>query len=338
MNEQTRNRPVIRMAQYGTKHGHAAGKLLSMQTNPDVEVVGVYEPDRERRKALEGTDGPFQTVRWFNSAEEMLGDPSVTAIASEGLNEESLNQTDQIIQAGKHCWYDKPAGDDWDQWRRVVALAGEKHLHLQMGYMFRYHIGFGMIAEWARSGLLGDVFSVRAHMSTNISPAAREVISVHQGGIFYDLAGHMLDQVVWILGRPNRVTGFFQDATGTVPGFMDNTIGVLTYDRALAIVDIAAMEPHAARRFEVCGTRGTAILLEPFEPGSVIRLALTEPARGYAAGEQRLPVAVRGRQEQYDVELTAFVATLRGEQPPDRPPEHDLAVQETLLRATRGWG
>lgn len=338
MSTQTGNRPVIRMAQYGTKHGHAAGKLLSMLTNPEVEVVGVYEPDRQHRKRIEGNEGPFQKVRWFDNAEEMLTDPSVSAIASEGLNEESLNHTDQIIQAGKHCWYDKPAGDDWDQWRRVVALAGEKRLHLQMGYMFRYHIGFAMIAEWAKSGLLGDIFSVRAHMSTNISIAGREVISVHQGGIFYDLAGHMLDQIVWILGRPNRVSSFFQNATGSVAGFVDNTIGVLEYDRALAIVDIAAMEPHAARRFEVCGTRGTAILLEPFEPGSVIRLALNEAAGGYSAGEQRLPVDVRGRQEQYDVELKAFVATIKGEQPPDRPPEHDLAVQETLLRATRGWG
>ena len=38
-------------------------------------------------------------------------------------------------------------------------------------------------------------------MSTNITEAGREVIAAgHHGGIFYDLAGHMLDQVVWILG------------------------------------------------------------------------------------------------------------------------------------------
>jgi hypothetical protein len=36
----------------------------------------------------------------------------------------------------------------------------------------------------------------------------------------------------------------------------------------------------------------------------------------------------------YNRELTAFVAVIRGERQPDRSPEHDLAVQETLLRAT----
>ena len=37
---------MIRMAQYGTKHGHAAGKLKAMLDNPEVEVVGLYETRR----------------------------------------------------------------------------------------------------------------------------------------------------------------------------------------------------------------------------------------------------------------------------------------------------
>ena len=44
-------------------------------------------------------------------------------LAAEGANDESLDQTEAIIRAGKHCWYDKPPGEDWGQWQRVVALA-----------------------------------------------------------------------------------------------------------------------------------------------------------------------------------------------------------------------
>ena len=190
---------MIRMAQYGTKHGHASGKLRSMLTNPEVEVVGLYEPDAERRREVEGGDGPYGQVRFFDSAEEMLGDDSIVAISSEGLNSESLDQTEQIVQAGKHVWYDKPAGDKWEQWQRVVAEARAKKLQVQMGFMFRYHPGFVQIADWARSGFLGNVYSLRAHMSTKLAPEARHVIADgHYGGIFFDLAGHMLDQVVWI--------------------------------------------------------------------------------------------------------------------------------------------
>ena len=167
-------------------------------------------------------------------------------------------------------------------------------------------------------------------------PLSREGIGgAHQGGIFYDLAAHMLDQVVWHLGRPTKTTLFAQNAhTPSVPSFPDNTLGVFEYDRALASIEISAIEPRPpARRFEVYGTKGSAIT-EPFDPGDTIRLALAEPAGEYAAGEQIIKLPTVTRQQMYERELVAFLAVLRGAQPPDRSPEHELLVQETLLRAT----
>lgn len=325
------------MAQYGTKHGHAEGKLLAMQTNPQVELAGVYEPDPAQRERLSCERESFRRVHWFDDPRQMLDDPTIVAIASEGLNAESLAHTEQIVRAGKHVWYDKPAGDDWAHWQRVVHLAEQQGLHIQMGYMFRYHYGFRQIAEWVKRGLLGDVFAIRAHMSTWLTPAAREVISAHAGGIFYDLAGHMLDQIVWLLGRPQRVTAFLRNDSGIVPAFKDNTLGVFEFERAIAFVDIAAMEPRPmARRFEVYGIKGSAILLDPFEPAHALRLCLEEASGGFAAGEHLIPVQPQSRQQLYDLELEAFIRTITGAQAPDRPLAHESLVQETLLRATGG--
>ena len=324
----------LRMAQYGTKHGHAAGKLQAMLDSPDVEVVGLFEPDGERRAELEGNSGPFGQVRWYDSEEELLSDSSVIAVASEGKNVESLPQTEAIVDAGKHVWYDKPAGEDWPGWQRVMSKAQSQGLLIQMGYMFRYQNGFCQIAEWVHGGLLGDIYCTRAHMSTNVAPNNRSALAVHQGGIFFDLGGHMLDQVVYLMGRPTRTTSFFR-VDGAGPECTDNTLGVLEFDRGLAFVDIAAMEPKPmARRFEVYGTKGSAILLDPFEPPYAIRLCLEEAAEGYDAGDQIIPVPTQSRQQTYEEELVAFVATLRGQQAPDRSPEHELLVQETLLRLT----
>lgn len=325
----------VRIAQYGTKHGHAGGKLLALRRNPDVEFVGIFEPDQERRLALAASgEEVFQGVRWFADEREFLTDPTIIAVASEGLNEESLAQTEAILRAGKHVWYDKPAGENWEQWRQVVNLAEQRQLILQMGYMFRYHTGFRQIAEWVNGGLLGKVYAVRAHMSTNISITARQVISHHTGGIFYDLAGHMLDQIVALLGRPTQVTAFLRNDSGMVPGFADNTLGVLSYPTAMAYVDIAAMETlPPARRFEVYGSRGSAIM-EPFEPVHSLRLCLAEAHGGYQQGEQMIPIQDRTRQELYELELAAFVECIHQRRPPERTFQHDLVVQETLLRVT----
>ena len=326
----------VRMAQYGTSHGHAGGKMRAMLDNPSVEVAGVYEPNPERRRACEESEGGYRGVRFYSEAEEMLGDGSIAAVASEGANDESLDQTEQIVAAGKHVWYDKPAGDDWEQGQRVFARAREAGLQIQMGYMLRYHPAFKQVSEWARGGMLGQVFSIRAHMSTWLDEPARERISVHAGGIHYDLAGHMLDQVVWILGRPEKVTPFLRNDSGVVPKFCDNTLAVYEFENAMATIDIAAMETRPmARRFEVYGTRGSVIITEPFEPGVRIRLCLDEKREGFEQGEQVVSVEALGRLDLYRLELRSFLAAIRGERAPDRSLEHELLVQETLLRGCR---
>ena len=325
----------IRMAQYGTKHGHAAGKLRAMEANTDVGIAGVFEPDAQQRAMLQESDGSFASAHWFADKREMLEDESIVAIASEGPNAESLDQTEEIVGAGKHVWYDKPAGENWEQWQRVVALAESKDLLIQMGYMLRYHSAFKQIDTWVKAGFLGDVFSVRAHMSTDVDADSRSRVSTHKGGIFFDLGGHMLDQVVWLLGRPVKVTAFLRNDTGLVPQFKDNTLGVFEFDNAIAFIDIAAMEPRPmARRFEVHGTQGSAIIVEPFEPGKQIRLVLREARDGYQQGEQLVATNGESRGQVYELELEAFLATIAGKQPPDRPMSHELLVQETLLRAT----
>lgn len=324
----------LRVAQWGTGHGHAEGKLIALRGNADIDLVGVIEPDPARRAALDQPGSGFHGVRWFPGPDEVLNDPSIAAVAAEGRNDESLPHAAAIVGAGKHLWYDKPGGDDWAGWQALAGVARARGLLVQMGYMFRYHHGFSTIADWVQGGVLGTVFGIRAHMSTHIPLAARQVIAQHQGGILYDLGGHMIDQIVRLLGRPDQVTAFLRQDAEAVAGFADNTLGVLSFPRALATIDIAAMEPTpTARRFEVYGSRGSAIM-EPFEPAGAIRLCLLEGTAGFAAGEQRVPVPVQTRQALYEREAEAFVATIRGQRPPDRSLEHETLVQQTLLRLT----
>jgi predicted dehydrogenase len=329
-------RMAIRLAQYGVQHGHAAGKALAIRAHPDVEFGGVYEPDATARERA-SKHRAFRDVRWYSSSDEMLLDPTVVAVAIEGLNAHSLPMAHEAILAGKHLWFDKPAGDDWPAFQEVVAVARRQNLTVQMGYMFRFHDGFQRLAEWARSGLLGDIFSIRAHMSTKIDEDARRVIAVHAGGILYDLAGHMIDQVLWLMQdeRPARVTSFLRnDATPEVPSFADNTVGVFEFARGLAVVDIAAMETRPmARRFEVYGSTGSAIM-DPMEPATQVRLCLDGARQGFASGVQVVPLSGMSRQRTYELELEAFLATIGGAQPPARSLDHELLVQETLLRAT----
>ncbi|HIF71151.1 MAG TPA: Gfo/Idh/MocA family oxidoreductase [Dehalococcoidia bacterium] len=329
----------LRMAQYGTKHGHAEGVLQVMLDHPEVEVVGVYEPDAVRREQVENS-GSWANVDFIDDPDDFLDDPMVDCVTSEGANKESLGFTEEIVAAGKHVFYDKPAGDDYPRFEHIIEIARAQGTMIQMGYMFRKHDGFERIANWARSGFLGDIFQVRAHMSTWIPEknpegqfTGREGLAHHKGGVMYDLGGHMLDQVVWILGRPNRVSRFFQNATSENRDVMDNTLGVFEYGNAIATVDIAAMETRPmARRFEVYGTKGSAIM-EPFEPADTIRLTLGEDQGEYKKGVNTVKIEHRAR---YVDTFAELVRNIKGESEPLRTLDHELLVQETLMRVTGG--
>ena len=48
------DKPRIKIGQIGTKHPHAAGKLDAILKYPEIfEVVGIVEPDKERREAMD---------------------------------------------------------------------------------------------------------------------------------------------------------------------------------------------------------------------------------------------------------------------------------------------
>ena len=75
----------------------------------------------------------------------------MVAIAVEPRNHLSLAVAEAAIAAGKHIWFDKPAGDNFESFARMLDQAVERGLQVQMGYMFRYSPAFATVAEWARS-------------------------------------------------------------------------------------------------------------------------------------------------------------------------------------------
>lgn len=329
----------LRVVMYGVAHSHAPGKARVLAAHPGVEFCGVYEPDAAAR-ARAGDNPAFAGVHWFASPEGLLDDPSIVAVCVEGPEGKCAQTAQSCIEAGKHIWYDKPAGD-LAVFRAIIAAARERRLLVQMGYMLRYNAAFRQIAGWLRAGVLGELYAVRGHMSTSSSEATRSAAD-YIGGVAFQLAPHMMDQALWLFGaRPEKVTSFLRnDATPGAPAHADNTLVVLEFEgqrgstRGLAMIDIAHMEPApAARRFEVYGTRGSAIIVEPFEPGGVIRLALSEARHGYQKGEQRVESTPTPREQSFHNELASFVGTLLGHQPPDRSLAHELLVEETLHRA-----
>jgi predicted dehydrogenase len=319
--------PPVKVGQIGVGHAHAS-KISAFRESPDYEVVGIVEPSAELRQRAESQE-QFRDLTWMTQ-EELLNTPGLQLVLVETEVKHSLAAAEACIAAGKHVHLDKPAGESLDHYERILADAERQGLLVQMGYMYRYNPGILLLREFLARGWLGEVFEIDTVMSKVVDPASRLALAEYPGGIMFELGCHIIDLVVGVLGRPDKVTPFIRKTSPIDDGLLDNMLAVFEYPSATATVRTTALEVEgfARRHFTVCGSEGT-FHIQPLDSPSA-RIALSVEREGYTSGYQEVtfPPFVR-----YVADAADMALVIRGEKESDYSYGHDWAVQASLLAA-----
>ncbi|MBL9130290.1 MAG: Gfo/Idh/MocA family oxidoreductase [Verrucomicrobiaceae bacterium] len=313
--------PRLRIGQIGTEHAHAAGKMTAIRSLSDVwDVVGVTGP--------KGYDGVKSMT-----LDELLATPDLNAVAVETTIEASCGMARRCIEAGKHVHLDKPGALDHDEFKSMRLEAERRGLAVQMGYMLRYNPAFELLVQAVREGWLGEITEIDAAMGKLADPGTRKKLGLLDGGGMFELACHIIDAVLTILGKPVAVMAFSTPA-GT-DGVKDNQMAVLQYPKATAIIRCNHADPFGGprRRFNVSGTEGTFEIV-PLESGKV-NLSLTKARGAYKKGSQSFQLDVP--KDRYAAEFVDLAKIVRGEKKLAWDAAHDIAVHETVLRAAGVW-
>ena len=321
-------KPRIKIGQIGVGHAHAS-KLAVYRRSTDYEVVGIVEPDADLRRRAE-SQAAFQGLPWL-TRDQLLDTPGLQAVLVETRVRDLLDNAEACLAAGKHVHIDKPAGESLPQFRRILETARERNLLVQMGYMFRYNPAVVLLREFLAKGWLGEPFEVHAVMSKVVPPAARRELAEYRGGMMFELGCHVIDLVVGVLGRPQAVHAFPRHSSPIDDGLADNMLAVLEYPRATATIRTSALEVEggARRHLVVCGSEGTFHIQPLDDPAA--RVALAQPRGSYRRGYQDVPFP---KYERYIDDAADMARILRGEKQADFSYDHDLAVQETVLKAS----
>jgi len=263
--------------------------------------------------------------------EQVLGDRSITVVAVESDVKDHADDARAALEAGKHIHLEKSPTADMASFRRLIAIAREKRLVMQLGYMWRHNPGFGTILTAARKGFLGEIFMVRGTIHTLLPPDQRRAPAEFSGGLMFELGGHLIDPMVRLLGRPARITPALKKFGSFGDALADNTAALFEFRGALGIVASSALQPSATRHrsFEVAGTNGTAVL-SPIEP-PVLQLDLAKAAGPYAAGPQTIDL---GPYRRYIADFVELAQAVQTGGPLCVTPEEDLMVHEALLAAS----
>ncbi|MCI0458461.1 MAG: hypothetical protein L0Z62_15965, partial [Gemmataceae bacterium] len=210
-------------------------------------------------------------------------------------------------------------------------LHDRRHVTKQIDHLDVQVLALGRV----RKGELGRIYEFRARLPKDLGSYKRfvEELRPYKGGMFFEMAGHVIDMMVAVLGRPKQVTPFLAHHHTEPPGtYMDNGLAVFTFDHAFGIIEVPALEvaPHS-RRIEVYGTGGACTI--PHLGSGHLANKNIQPIEVYRAGDaawQRLDLPAQTLQIR---DLREFAVCIAGKKEPNYSLEHDLIVQEALLRA-----
>ena len=338
----------FRVAQIGTSHAHAAGKMDALRSLPDLyEVAGYAEPIASRQADAQKAKS-FAGLKYQTEA-EILADPSIRVVVIETTLEDSARAALAALKAGKHIHLDKPGAEKHADFVALRRYAAERKLTVQMGYMLRYNPGIQLLVRAVKEGWLGEVMEIDASMGKLLDEGTRKRFAQIPGGGMYELACHLVDTVVTLMGPPISVQAFGNATRAPHDTFVDNQLAVLTYPKATVTIRCNHADPFGFphRAISVRGTRG-AMEIRPLESGKGLlrldeardttkvcrqvgdkKVMFAEPR--FKKGENTFTLEVpKGR---YDEEFRDLHRVLVGSQAFAWSADHDISVHATALRA-----
>jgi predicted dehydrogenase len=314
----------IRAGFLGVEYSHAAEKARILSSSPDYELIGVC-PENETLRATYASRGvPIL------SRDEVLEQSELVVV--ESAVPTHAEHARLALEAGRHVHLEKPPAINLADFDAVLKLAREKQLLLQVGYMWRYNPGLNAALEAAHKGWLGQVFLVRATLNNTLDARRRSEWEQFKGGVLFELGSHLVDAIVRLHGRPERVTSFLNTHGSLTDTFADNNLAVFEYPTATALITSSSLQPNAFahRTFAIMGTKGTAIV-RPLEPPQ-LQLDLAEAAGPYSRGLQTVPQPDYRR---YEGEFAELARCLRDDRPLPVSLDVERDIHETLLRACK---
>lgn len=327
----------IKIGQIGIGHNHGGAKMAAVRKFPELfEVVGWSEENEEWVKRR-GNNPEYADLPRL-SADEVIAKSDAVLVETDVWN---LTETAQkCVDAGCHIHMDKPASGTLGEYRHLLDTAKSKGLILQLGYMYRYNPAIRECLKKIQNGDLGEIYSINAEMSTYHPVEYKRWLTNFKGGIMYILGSHLIDLIVYILGKPQKTTSFLKHTGLDGVDFEDNNLAVLEYEKALARVFVSSVEVNGfgRRQFVVSGSRGT-FNIYPIERPLTATWSDTEIAdKTYEDRKIFLPFEDNTATGRYDEMIKDFYSYVVGEKENPFTYEHEYAVQEVIDNIVGGVG
>jgi predicted dehydrogenase len=289
---------------------------------PECELAWCCDADAQRRERLAGQ---FPSARFTGDLDELLSDPALDAVVLATPVPTHATLAARVLQAGKHCFVEKPLAQSVADAELAVAAAAQAGRLLMVGHLLEYHPGVLALKEVVDSGELGELRYIYGNRLNLGQLRADE-------NALWSLGAHDVSVVLALAGEEPyelsaRGESYMRD------GIEDVVFGFLRFPSGLAAhLHLSWLDPHKERRFTVVGDKRMATFddMEAERKVTIYDKGFDEKSNSYVAraGEIRSPLVPNT--EPLAIECRHFIECVREGRAPRSDGESGLRVVRVL--------
>jgi predicted dehydrogenase len=205
----------------------------------------------DRPEVRERFAAQYTGARVTGDLDDLLADAGLDAVVLATPVPTHAALAIRVLEAGKHCFVEKPLALTVAGAERVVEAARAADRVLMVGHLLQYHPGVNKLKEIAASGELGDIHYIYGNRLNLGKLRADENALWSLGAHDVSVVLHLADEEpseMWARGE-----SYMRE------GVEDVVFAFLRFPSGLAAhLHLSWLDPHKERRFTIVGSRRMA--------------------------------------------------------------------------------
>jgi len=307
----------FRVAIAGLVHGHVAGFLSAAAKRPDIQIVGIAEPDQQLAKRYAG-QFKLESNLLYADLEQLLEAVKPQAVLAYTDTREHRRVVEIAARHHIPVMMEKPLAVSVEDALAMKHAADSSGTTVLVNYETTWYPSNAAVSKLLQEGALGEIRKVVIHDGHNgpkeigVQPEFLDWLSDprrNSAGALFDFGCYGADLMTWLMHgeTPVTVTAVLQQMKPQIyPQVDDEATIVLTYPKAQAILQASWNWPFGRKDMEVYGETGQAITIGR----DTLRVRRKEDKEEHSEVTPPLP-------SPYDDSISYLIAVVSGNIKPD---------------------
>lgn len=243
---------MLNVAYIGFGNSVVRYHLPYVKDKHNVKVKYIYR--REEDRALDRErESYYPHIKFTSDIDVVMKDDEINLVVVNSPDDTHVYYSKLALENGKNVLIEKPLARNLQEAKGVFELAKEKGLIAMTNQNRRFDTDYLTTKKVVESGVLGEIIEVESHYDY-FRPTT---VGKHLGYL-YGLGVHTIDQMIDLLGIPERL--HYDVRSIKYPGESDDYFDIdFHYGRCKGIVKTSYAVKLSYPRFIVHGTKGSFI-------------------------------------------------------------------------------